>query len=920
MSRKWQRTKRWDAEHLRGPFLTPVRWVLHALSSIRLAVITLTLVALYGTVASVPIGLLALIPTWLIIIGTAALAGGALAVLAGGIARAVTSTRGRAVRFSATVLCGLAGGVAGGWLWASFAWPVLHYDPASGTGLRLFAGFVEAYDSTTLRRLPGFEMTELEFYSWWPMRALLLLFVLNMFVATVRRIELTFKNLGVLTVHSGIITIALGSVYYQTLKLEGDTILVAGNPPLEAGAEPAPGPAQRVFYDGTRMVLFVSQEGRRTAIGSPLWQQLRIEGLPRYNAYALDAGLPDHERLLSHVATQDTAAAAADTHDHDHSGDAEDRGRTLDIDLPKPTVRGGLDPDIEFSIVGYAPYADLATEQVVTAPGDIAAVPPEVPLNPVRQLELFFTPLGETREDGDQPSFRFTLQPRTPASRLSRTADLAVEMTDGMDTERWRDLQAPNETGAAGLLVIEVPGATRDDGAVPRVVVPSEPGASYEIGDTGWTVAVASVSDDPPFPLITEGYEGATSSVAVLRITPPDEPAYDRWVYHRFPEISQDLLPSEDGTPGGMPSRRDADPAIRVSFVDASRLQIFVDRVEANRWRAIVREPGRGARVFGPFASGEKVLDVIPRIDIAALEGWPHAETVEVPRPVPEADQDGRFVGTHDMAKIAVEVSLPSGGGEPRWSEIIWLPFSRYMGMGDDTLRSVTLPDGREVTLAFGRLQRPFPGFSLRLLNFEMIAYDHRGAPRDFQSRLLVDRPAFTGEAADFQPYESIAKLNAPLRAPYVWEDRRGLISNVGMRLTNGLNPNQFKISQAGWDQAGWNETQELADQGLVPGPRARFTIMQVGNNPGIHVIAFGGVLMAVGIPWAFYVKPWLVRREKARLAATAASRAPVGPRAVEDRDEAVEAGSRGGPRADPDIHPEAGLSLQGSSSAHASR
>ena len=45
------------------------------------------------------------------------------------------------------------------------------------------------------------------------------------------------------------------------------------------------------------------------------------------------------------------------------------------------------------------------------------------------------------------------------------------------------------------------------------------------------------------------------------------------------------------------------------------------------------------------------------------------------------------------------------------------------------------------------------------------------------------------------------------------------------------------------------------------------FTILGVGNNPGIHVIAFGSILMGVGIPWAFYVKPWLVRREKERLA-----------------------------------------------------
>ncbi|MEM9373242.1 MAG: hypothetical protein AAGA55_06325, partial [Planctomycetota bacterium] len=62
---------------------------------------------------------------------------------------------------------------------------------------------------------------------------------------------------------------------------------------------------------------------------------------------------------------------------------------------------------------------------------------------------------------------------------------------------------------------------------------------------------------------------------------------------------------------------------------------------------------------------------------------------------------------------------------------------------------------------------------------------------------------------------------------------------------------------------------------------RVNFTILGVGNNPGIHVVAFGGILMGVGIPWAFYVKPWMIRREKQRLAvlAKAGKLKPVGAR-----------------------------------------
>lgn len=114
-------------------------------------------------------------------------------------------------------------------------------------------------------------------------------------------------------------------------------------------------------------------------------------------------------------------------------------------------------------------------------------------------------------------------------------------------------------------------------------------------------------------------------------------------------------------------------------------------------------------------------------------------------------------------------------------------------------------------------------------------------------------------------------------------------MANIALRLTNGMNPDQFKLSQAGWDREGWMQTQQMADAGQLARPFARYTILQVGNNPGIHVIALGGILMAVGIPWAFYVKPWLVKREKARLALAAASR---GTRANPGADRAEEQGS----------------------------
>jgi len=69
VSAKWQRVQAFDNEHLTG-WLTPVRMVLFLFSSIRLAAVMLVGVALYAVLASIPVGLLALIPMWLIYIAS----------------------------------------------------------------------------------------------------------------------------------------------------------------------------------------------------------------------------------------------------------------------------------------------------------------------------------------------------------------------------------------------------------------------------------------------------------------------------------------------------------------------------------------------------------------------------------------------------------------------------------------------------------------------------------------------------------------------------------------------------------------------------------------------------------------------------------------------------------------------------------
>lgn len=861
MSRKWQRNKAWEDQNLVGP-LTPVRWVLRVFSGIPLAVVLLTFISIYCALASIPVGLLASIPTWAIIalsVLVAALVPAALAVV---VVRWVVPPASRGARFSLSMLAGLGLAAAGVGAWLRFVWPALHYDPATGDGLLLFRSFIAEYESVTVRRLPGMEMTETQFYAWWPMRLALVLFVVNMVTATVRRIEFTFKNLGVLSVHSGIVLIAVGSVFYQKFKQEGDTLVPA------PGLGERVGPPQGVFYDREDVVLYAGQHTGPT--GQVRLEQRLLKDLPRYNNYNLRAGVEGVDgELFSERGSHPGHAHDADSIRPSERLAMSDSGRTLDQAVPGSDPRQTLlyvDPDIRFRVVGYAPYARMQTDWVRSQPTRNPASD-----NPMRVVELyaFNVPNADLPPDGKLFEFPFFLN--DPAQRVRANEMVAMEFTRGMDGARWADLSERLPVAASHALVVEVPGADF------RAVVPARVGNEFTLGDTGWTVAVQDLAEEPPFPIITPGYEGASSSVAILRLTPPPsadgvrpEPI-ERWVFHRFPELNQDLSTTVDPTLG-RPMRGKPDERVRVAYLDMSRLQVYLDERPDGSVRTIVRQPGGEVRV----ADGTEdswIRDLVPNpegatVDLKLGERWAHARKIERPVPVPVAERDISLMGSHTEAFVAVEISADQLGGREAWSDVVWLPFTKYMGIQRDTAKRVVLPDGRDLQIAFGRLQRPFPDFTVSMVDFEMVSYDHRGAPRDYQSTVRVaPRLVATEGGRGFTAYEHLIKLNEPLRAPFHWDPEANILSNFFRRLGAGLNPNQFKLSQAGWDRAGWQETQRLTDLGQAPGPRVNFTILGVGNNPGIHVIAFGSVLMGVGIPWAFYLKPWMVRREKERLA-----------------------------------------------------
>lgn len=891
MSVKWVRSKRWDEEHLTG-WLTPAKWVLRVLSSITLAVVLLVLLSLFGVMASIPVGMLALVPTLLVYAATLIVPW----LVVGVLPAVVMWYRLGRERPMARMLVGaglvVGMGVGVTWAWSQYLWPVMQYNSLTGEGLRFFADFVQKYAGVPLRRLPGLEMSELEFYAWWPLNLLLYLFVVNMVVATLRRIEFKFENLGVLTVHTGIVTIALGSAYYSVAKQEGDTLLQAGGMD-ERGVMQA-GPLQPGFYDNTRTVLRLDQ-GRG-------WEQRLLNGVPRYNSYNLNV-LGD-------------AITASQT---------GDEGRVLDIEVPPPPawslpagIPAPVDPDIHVRLVGYAPYAELVQAWQEVPPGErSAALAGSEEVGSLRRVDLVDTrPAGSgpgASAGLEQRAMTFELLPERPADRVAMlTEALALEHTIGMNDVRWNELRTFHSQLRGQErhgLIVDVPGA--DGRAAISRFYPISKGQVIELresvgpmaaseagGRLRFVMTVLDITGEPPFPIVTKGYENATSAVAQVRVVPvgedgqprPEE-SYTRWIYDRFPAIAQDLLdtPSADGRP----SRRPADPSISLRLIDASRVQVYLDERPApggagpvaraeTVLRAMVLVPGLPARVFDDLREGSLFM-MDQRLGWRIGSRQDAVRRVAVPRLVPETEQDRDNVGNHRRAALAVEVSLRDAQGKRTWARTVWLDHRQYAEISQDNGTPVTLPDGREVRLMFARLWRPLPNMALRLREFEMIPYPHSTQPRDFRSDVEVIRGPGVREVLSMGRFmgpdravEEALKagtvdvgvrstsLNDPLlQSPHYWSDQQSVVANVYWSIMDTLGPSRFKFSQNGWDAQGWARTREQAEAGQLPRPFAQFTILGVGNNPGIHIIALGGILMVLGIPWAFYVKPALLRRRK---------------------------------------------------------
>ena len=406
--------------------------------------------------------------------------------------------------------------------------------------------------------------------------------------------------------------------------------------------------------------------------------------------------------------------------------------------------------------------------------------------------------------EGEQaPQWLF---PGRPGMDALVTEQVAMRHVARADLEPEQLLQA---AGEVHQIQVTTPGGELETGIVP--------GQTVEVG--GYELRAERAV--PSWRTI----DGRLRDAFVIHVDPPDGAHFNRMVLDGE-DLQTDF--ADDPSAGPMGQRQDAplddDLVVRYRFADTLQL---TPRQAPVRHTLLTR-PGESAVHLLTIANDRP--PALTEHDDAFEIGGFLAERVDDVRwservvevPADRRNEDDGRAGLHQV----VRVELARGD----WSADVLVPFGLWPHLQPWTGPVVDVPGVAEpVRLQLGNLARPMPR-RVQVDRFEAIPYDGEEASatalmRDFRSEVtLIDER--TGRQRS-----DVAQLNDPvfitLDGP-LWYDESWL------------------LYQASWD----------------PENQA-FTVLGVGNRPGIRTMVVGCVLMGVGLMWAFYVKPVIIRRRK---------------------------------------------------------
>ncbi|MHC5113297.1 MAG: hypothetical protein ACYTGP_02570 [Planctomycetota bacterium] len=729
------------------------------------------------------------------------------------------------------------------------------------------------------------EISEFEWFHWWPFDVLIALICLNLVVATLRRIPLNLVNLGVWMIHTGIIVLALGSVWYFSTKVEGDV--------------PVARRMVRIAVPGHDVVTMTSTPGNTVTVGegderwafrvasiTPDWELLSGEDAGK-RTYKVSVGV----RSPTQVFIRELLAGYPQyTEDLMRSSDPSRPFARAKKELGTPLVdetldlalayapedhfyvmasaalylrEAGDDTWVERPIRGLPRFKDhLASYDDVTTPADEDETPPLRPLD----LEV---PAVSADDPLPDVTIRVTDYLRYASLRTERRVggerlDPAVSIRLRDDMGRTQDIQLiafdPRNRAVPGLGLSfhwisdeqQLDAMVAAPPPVLRIAVKDEV-ARFDapVIEAGRAVPFTPIADTPYAYRVT-GFQddldiqGRRVSVALVEISNGVR-RFTRWVFDD-PTLTRDLAPGER-----MPDHAESsliDPNIEMEYVPGVRPGLAIVAGPTADDLRLLRPGRRGTPQVAPLAVGTPVV-VGPGITMTVRQLAEYSRLVTWPSIVPRVQRD-RDLDTLGLFRLVrVQVPIATDG------ETHWLPFHRYaFDRAEDVLlrfpfrpTTFTTPDGRVIEMLYGRARHPLPA-AVVLDDFRVRTHIGGYAGTNTSVRDWTSVIRFADENRWTEPAE--VSVNAPREHGGFW-----------------------------FFQSQWDPPIEPRGPGDPGSAGLNYTVLGVGNRQGVLVQLAGCCLAVLGMIYAFYVKPAIKRRRQRRVYEAAAPRAVPEPEPV---------------------------------------
>ena len=754
----------------------------------------------------------------------------------------------------------------------------------------------DAWTYGQLRTFRGLEMTEYEWFNWWPFDLIIGLICMTLTVVTLRRIRLNVINLGVWMIHSGIIMLCAGSVWYFGTKLEGDTPVVrrqvAITTPTGKSGSLLAIPGAGTVLDGWRFdvvrvdpdytLLSEPDAGSRDfsvtvsvepSDGEPFMRQL-LARHPEYTEDVVRTGDPSqpmaraikvHGKPLIDEDLQ--MSLVYDPQAYFYLANWIEKSWALYLREVLPG--GDYGPWAQRPIKNMPLYNDYlsSAEEAWFSLGQAAIADMLDPLNAVALATVSHDPLGdepvaitsylryasmETRriaggsaidpaitlrleDDQNQASFDLDLAAFHPEDQ---TAEMGVGFHWAGSLEERQELAEP----LAPQLRFSEPGdSTPFELSVHRVALQDPTLQFQQVPGTDYEYRVEFIQD--------LGAQGVLASVELR--TP--ERHFRRWVFdpeHAAltmdvslsveAELDHDDHTGHDHTPSLIPEQRyELDSGIEIAFEPGHSPPplLFLGGPGEKELGVVLQVGSVQDGSYVPLVVGEPIsLGGGRTVTPLSFHARSHLE--ERPRIVPLQERNRDARERRSMARF----QFASGG------ELVsdWTRFHEYVFDESDNssvrfspaLRRfpflpsvVDLPDGRRIEVLLSRRRMPLPA-PVALDDFELTS--HVGGFTGQVASILNWTSQICFERGNEWTAPIPVTVNAPAEYDGMW-----------------------------FFQAAWDPPEPSRFSGQPDSAGLNYTVLGVGNRNGVRLQLFGCTVAVLGMLYAFYIKPQLIRRRR---------------------------------------------------------